>query len=122
MLSEAELNEMIQDGMAGRTDLPVSDVYVRLIPDFLVLSARSRVGFFTLDMELTVAVSVVDGQAISEIVEIKANGQPLTVFLRAQVDAMIAPYLDQWLQMETGVTVEQVILGDRMIRVVGMYR
>jgi len=122
VLSEAELNEMIQKGMAGRSDVPVSDVYVRLIPDLLIISARARVGFFALNMEMVVAVSVGGGQAIPEIVEIKANGQPLSGFLKAQVDAMIAPYLDQWLQTETGVYVEQVVLTDGEIRVIGRYR
>jgi hypothetical protein len=122
VLSEDELNEMVQDGMAQATNLPVSNLYIRLIPDLFVISARARVGFFALDMEITIAVAVSDGQAIPELVEIKANGQPLSGFLRAQVDAMIAPYLDIWLQMDTGVYVEQVIITDGKLRVVGEYQ
>ena len=119
ILTEAEVNQLIQDGLANQSDVPVSNLYVRLQPGLIVTSGRTRVGFFTMDVEMTAIVTVEDGKPIPEIVAIRAAGQPLTGFLRAQVENMMAPHLQQWLQMETNVYVEEVEILDGQLRITG---
>ena len=68
---------------------------------------------------MTATVTVEDGKPIPEIVAIRAAGQPLTGFLRAQVENMLDPHLQRWLQMETNVYVEEVEILEGQIRVTG---
>jgi len=119
VLTEAEVNQLLQDGLAKQSDVPVSNLYVRLQPGLIVTSGRTRVGFFTVDVEVTATVTVEDGKPIPEIVAIRAAGQPLTGFLRAQVENMIAPYLQRWLQTETNVYVEEVEILEGQLRITG---
>ena len=113
---------MVQEAIAQQPSVPVSDPYVRLEPDLVVAGGKARVGFFTLAVEVSAAVSVDEGRAVPEIVEIRANGQPLGGFLRAQVEVMIDPYLQQWLNMETNIYVEEVDIREGQIGVMGWYK
>ncbi len=119
ILTEAEVNQLLQDGLAKQPDVPVSNLYVRLQPGLIVTSGRTRVGFFTVDVEVTATVTVEDGKPIPEIVAIRAAGQPLTGFLRAQVENMLDPHLQRWLQTETNVYVEEVEILEGQIRITG---
>jgi hypothetical protein len=119
ILTEAEVNQLLQDGLAKQSDVPVSNLYVRLQPGLIVTSGRTRVGFFTVDVEVMATVTVEDGKPIPEIVAIRAVGQPLTGFLRAQVENMLAPHLQRWLQTETNVYVEEVEILEGQLRITG---
>jgi hypothetical protein len=119
VLTEAEVNQLLQDGLAKQTDVPVSNLYVRLQPGLIVTSGRTRVGFFTVDVEVTATVTVEDGKPIPEVVAIRAAGQPLTGFLRAQVENMLDPHLQRWLQTETNVYVEEVEILEGQLRITG---
>jgi len=119
VLTEAEVNQLLQDGLAKQSDVPVSNLYVRLQPGLIVTSGRTRVGFFTVDVEVTATVTVEDGKPIPEIVAIRAAGQPLTGFLRAQVENMLDPHLQRWLQTETNVYVEEVEILEGQLRITG---
>ena len=119
ILTEAEVNQLLQDGLAKQSDVPVSNLYVRLQPGLIVTSGRTLVGFFTVDVEVTATVTVEDGKPIPEIVAIRAAGQPLTGFLRAQVENMLAPHLQRWLQTETNVYVEEVEILEGQLRITG---
>jgi hypothetical protein len=121
-LTEAEVNELVQDALALQPGVPVSNVMVRFERDLITASGRARAGFLTLNMEIDATITVQGGTAIPEIVEIRAGGQRLTGFLRAQVDNMIAPYLQQWLQMDTGIIVEEVEIGEDSIQITGRYK
>ena len=121
-LTEPQLNKLVRDGLAKQTDAPVRDVTVRLEPDLIVTSGKARVGFLTVDMEIDATLTAEDGKAVPEIVEIRAAGQPLTGFLRAQVENMIAPYLRQCLQTDTSIYVDDVRVREGTIRITGRYR
>ena len=120
-LTEAELNELVQDSLAQQSSVPVSNVTVRLGQDLVTASGRARAGFLTLNMEIDGTITVDEGRAIPEILAIRAGGQPLGGFLRAQVDRMIAPYLEMWLQMDLGIVVESVEIADDLVRIVYRY-
>jgi hypothetical protein len=120
-LTEEQVNRLVSDGLARQPDTPVSGVRVRLEPDLIVTSGRARVGFLTLDMEIDTTLMAEDGKAVPEIVEIRAAGQPLSGFLRSQVESMIAPYLRQWLQTDTNIYVEKVQVLRGSIRISGRY-
>ncbi|HUW13694.1 MAG TPA: hypothetical protein VM537_28480 [Anaerolineae bacterium] len=95
---------------------------MRLEPDLIVTSGRAKVGFLTLDMEIDATLTAEDGQAVPEIVAIRAAGQPLTGFLRTQVENMIAPYLRQWLQSDTNIYVDEVQVREGSIQISGRYK
>lgn len=121
-LSEKEVNELVQKGLAMQPGVPVSHVYVRLETGQITVSGRARLGFFTLDVEAVATLTVEDGKPIPQIVEIRAGGQPLTGFLRAQAENLLRPYLQQWLQAETNIYVEEVVIEEGQISVTGWYK
>jgi hypothetical protein len=121
-LTEPQVNKLVSDGLAQQPDTPVKDVTVRLEPDLIVTSGRAKVGFLTLDMEIDATLTAEDGQAVPEIVAIRAAGQPLTGFLRTQVENMIAPYLRQWLQSDTNIYVDEVQVREGSIQISGRYK
>ncbi|MDH7486066.1 MAG: hypothetical protein QHJ81_07285 [Anaerolineae bacterium] len=121
-LTEKEVNELVQKGLAMQPNVPVSHVYVRLEPGQIAASGKARLGFFTLDVEAVATLTVEDGKPIPQIVEIRAGGQPLTGFLRAQAENLLRPYLQQWLQAETNVYVEEVDIQKGRMSITGRYR
>jgi hypothetical protein len=121
VFTETELNELLQDALAERPDVPVSSLSLRLEPDLIVVSADARAGFLTLNVEIDATLTIEEGRPIPEIVEIRAAGQPLTGFLRTQIDRMIAPYLEEWLQTDTSIFVEDVEIEEGQMRIVGRY-
>lgn len=121
-LTEKEVNELVQKGLAAQPSVPVSHVYVRLEPGQITASGRARLGFFTLDVKAVATVTVEDGKPVPQIVEIRAGGQPLTGFLRAQTENLLRPYLQQWLQAETNVYVEEVDIQEGQISITGRYK
>jgi len=120
-LTELQANKLVRDGLAEQTDAPVRDVTVRLEPGLIVTSGKARVGFLTLDMEIDATLTAEQGKVVPKIVEIRAAGQPLTGFLRSQVESMIAPYIRQWLQAGTNIYVDEVQVGEGTIRISGRY-
>lgn len=122
VLTEAQVNDLAERALAGRSDLPVSGVRIYLERDRVVATGRARLGFFSTDVEVVATIAAKDGKAVPEIVSIRAGGQPLTGFLRAQVEGMLTPYLEQWLRTETGVYVEEVQVEEDRIRILGRYR
>jgi hypothetical protein len=122
VLDEAEANRLLLQALAVRPDVPISDVRVRFEPGLVVASGTTRVGFFALGVEVSATVVIVDGKPVPEIVEIRAAGQPLGGFLRAQVESMIAPYVEQWLETETNVYFDEVEILEGEIRVTGRFK
>jgi hypothetical protein len=120
-LSEQKLNQLLQDGLAEQTDVPVTDVTVRLQRDLIVAGGRARVGFLTMNVEIDATLAAEDGELAPEIVEVRAAGQPLTGYLRAQVENMIAPYLQQWPQIGSNVVVEEAEIEEGQIRIAGRF-
>lgn len=122
VLTEAELNQLLQDALAKQPDVPASNLYVALEPGLIVASGRAKVGFFTLDVEIAATVTVDDGKPMPEIVEIRAAGQPLSSFWQDQVVNMVNPYLEPWLQAEMNVYVEEVDIQEGQIRIGWRYK
>ena len=122
VLTEEEVNKVLQEALAAQSGVPVSNLYVRLEPGLIVASGRTRIGFFPLDIEVAATITIEDGKPIPEIVDIRAAGRPLTGFLRAQILNMISPYLQQWLQAEPNVYVEEVEIKKGQMRITGMYK
>lgn len=121
-LSEAEVNAIVQKAIAGRSDVPVSGLYVALQPGLMIASGTVQVSILRVDLELLLTVAAEDGKAVPEIVDIRSGGRPLTGFLRDQVEAMITPYLSLWLQTESNVYVEEVVIEDGRLLMTGRYR
>lgn len=121
-LTEKEINELAQDALATQSNVPVSDVSVRLEDGQVVARGRVRVAFLTLNAELIAIVPVENGKPAPEIVGIKVNGQPISGVLRTQIMNMITPYLDRLAQADLAVDVEDVQITPGRIRVVGRYK
>jgi hypothetical protein len=116
------VNQLLQDALAEQPQVPVTGVTVRLERDLIVAGGRARVGFLTMNVEIDATLAVEDGKPVPQIVEIRAAGQPLTGFLRAQVENMIAPYLQQWLETDSNAVVEEVKIEKGRIRIAGRFK
>lgn len=121
-LTEREVNELAQEALATQSNVPISNVRVRLEDKQIVASGQVRLAFFAVNVELTGVVPVKDGKPAPEIVDIKVNGQPLSGPLRSQLMSMITPYLDQLAQAELVVEIEDVQVTPGQIRIVGRYK
>jgi hypothetical protein len=121
-LSEEEVNAIVQKAVAGRTDVPISDLRVTLEPGLMVASGTVKISILSVDLQLLLTVRAEGGKAVPEIVDIRSGGRPLTGFLRDQVEAIINPYLGLWLQTETGVYVEKVVIEEGHLRMAGRYK
>jgi hypothetical protein len=121
-VTEQQVNELAQKTLAGQSNVPVSDVQVRLEPGQIVGSGKVRFGFLTFDIEITAIISVKDGRPVPEITGIKVGGQPLGEPFRSQVLNMITPYLDRMAQADLAVIVEGVEITSDQIRIVGRYK
>lgn len=118
-MTEAELNKLAQEEIAKQSDVAVSNVRIDLQPDQIVVSGTTKVGFFNVNLEITAIIPVKNGRPEPEITEIKVNGEPVTGFLRQQIDAMIAPYLNQFAQTDLGVYVDDVTITNDQFVITG---
>jgi len=121
-LTEAEVNTIVQKAIAGRSEIPISDVYVALEPGLMVATGSVKVSILSVDLELELTVEAEGGKAVPRIVDIRSGGRPLTGFLRNQVEAMINPYLALWLQTETGIYVEDVVIEEGRLTMTGRHK
>jgi len=122
ILTEQEITELAQKGVASQPDAPVSDVYVRLEPGQVIAGGKTRVGVITLNVEVVAEVIIQDGKPIPEIVDIRVDGNPLPGPLRAYLLDMMTPYLESWTQANLAVYVEDVEITRGQVRIVGRYK
>ena len=119
VVTEQQINDMLQEAIAGQQDLPVSDLAVDLQPDLIVGTGKVALGFFNAAFQLSLRVEAIDGKVIPEVVEILLDGKPVAPFLQGQIDNLTAPYIEQASSADYGFYVESVTISDNEIQVTG---
>ena len=119
VVTEQQINDMLQEAIAGQQDLPVSDLVVDLQPDLIVGTGKVALGFFNAAFQLSLRVEAIDGKVIPEVVEILLDGKPVAPFLQGQIDNLTAPYIEQASSADYGFYVESVTISDNEIQVTG---
>jgi hypothetical protein len=122
VMSESEVNNVVQGALSGQTDVPLSDVYIRLDPGQAVASGKVALGFASLDLETAVTATVQNGRPVLQITEIKMGGQKAPSLVRDQVLRAAQPYLDQFSQFDLAVTIESIQIRKGQLRVTGTYK
>lgn len=119
VVSEQQINDMLQEAIAGQQDLPVSDLTVDLQPDLIVGTGKVALGFINAAFQLSLRVEAVDGKVVPEVAEILLDGKPVAPFLKGQIDNMTAPFIEQASSADYGFYVESVTITDDEIRIAG---
>jgi hypothetical protein len=108
--------------LAGQQSVQIDNPKVDFRPDEMYVSGDTVIGFFKVNIGVLAAVEAVDGKPQVTIKEIYVNGDRATGFIRSQIEAMIAPHLDQLAMVSDDFYVEDVtITGDKMI-ITGHYK
>ncbi len=119
VVTEQQINDMLQEAIAGQQDLPVSDLTVDLQPDLIVGTGKVALGFINAAFQLSLRVEAVDGKVVPEVAEILLDGKPVAPFLKGQIDNMTAPFIEQASSADYGFYVESVTITDDEIRIAG---
>ncbi len=119
VVTEQQINDMLQEAIAGQQDLPVSDLAVDLQPDLIVGTGKVVLGFFNAAFQLSLRLEAVDGKVIPDVVEILLDGKPVAPFLQGQIDNMTAPFIEQASSADYGFYVESVTITDNDLRIAG---
>ena len=117
VVTEQQINDMLQEAIADQPDLPVSDLTVDLQPDLIVGTGKVALGFFNAAFQLSLRVEAVDGKVVPEVAEILLDGKPVAPFLQGQIDNMTAPFIEQASSADYGFYVESVTITDDEIRI-----
>ncbi len=117
VVTEQQINDMLQEAIAGQQDLPVSDLTVDLQPDLIVGTGKVALGFINAAFQLSLRVEAVDGKVMPEVAEILLDGKPVAPFLKGQIDNMTAPFIEQASSADYGFYVESVTITDDEIRI-----
>ncbi len=116
VVTEAEANKMAKKGLAAQQDVQIDNPKVDFRPGEIYVSGDAVVGFFKLNIGILATVEPVDGKPEVTIKEIYVNGDRATGFLRNQIEAMIAPHLDQLAMVSDDFYVEDIVITeDEMI-------
>lgn len=118
-LTEAQLNKSVRDAIARDPNTPVRSIGIDTKPGKVVITAQARIGFFAVNLEITVVVDVRNGKATPAVQEIKVNGSPATGFLRQQVEAALQPYLNQIADVSKNMYVESVKITESGLSIDG---
>lgn len=117
VVTEQQINDMLQEAIAGQQDLPVSDLTVDLQPNLIVGTGKVALGFINAAFQLSLRVEAVDGKVVPEVAEILLDGKPVAPFLKGQIDNMTAPFIEQASSADYGFYVESVTITDDEIRI-----
>ncbi|NOZ49644.1 MAG: hypothetical protein GXP37_06290 [Chloroflexi bacterium] len=115
-ISEADINRLLQQQLQNQPDLPVQNLSVDLRPGAIALLGQVTVGFFNLDTEVILTVTVTNGKAIPAVASIQVAGQIVGGIVEQQ---MIQPYLDQFLNADIGMEIDSVDISDNNIHIEG---
>lgn len=118
VVTEQQINDMLQEALAAQQDLPITDVVVNLEPSQIVGTGKLALGFLNSDVRLVVRLSAVNGTIVPEVVAIELDGNPVPAMLKGQVDSMIQPFIEQASSADYGFYVESVEITDTELRVV----
>ncbi len=88
----------------------------------MIVGGRAQLGFFAVDVEAVVELTLVDGKPIPEIVEIRAGGNPVPALLRDQIMGMVQPLLDQWKEAEVSYVIDAIEITKGSLVLEGHYR
>jgi hypothetical protein len=122
VVTEAEANKMAQEGLAQQKDVQIDNPKVDFRPDEMYVSGDVKIGFFKLNVGILATVEPVNGKPEVTIEEIFVNGDPATGFIRDQIEAMIAPHLDQLAMVSDDFYVEDIVITDDEMVITGHYR
>ncbi len=121
VLSEGDMNQLVQRGLSTQADIPLTGVSVDLQPGQIVIRGQVRIGFIPVGMEMVVKIPVVNSRPVPEIQAIRVGGRDLGEPLRSSILNLVTPYLDQLAQADLKVDLETVTITDEEIRLVGRY-
>jgi len=124
VLTEQQLTELAQKGIARDPDSPVNaeSVYVRLEPGQVVAGGETQVLLLTMDVEVVAEVDVQDGKPLPKIVDIRVDGRQVPAPLRTTLLKMADPYLQRWTEADLAVYIEDVEITRGQARIVGRYK
>ncbi len=118
-MTETQLNKLVRDAIAKDPNTPVRSISIDTKAGKVVITAVARLGFFNVNLEITVVVDVRNGRATPVIQEILVNGRPATGFLRQQVEAALQPYLNQIADISKDMYVESVKISESGLTIDG---
>ena len=122
VVTEAEANKMAQKALANQKEVQIDNVQVDFRPDEMYVSGDTKIGFFTLNIGLLVTIEPVQGKPEVTIQEIYVNNSVATGFIREQIEAMIAPHLDQLAMVGDDFYVEDITITDDKMIITGHYK
>lgn len=102
---------MLADAAASN-NVPVDNLQVDMQPGQIMVSGRTRLSFFQVQVAGIVTITVEDGRPVPHIETILVNGQPVTGLVTDQIMNMVQPYLDQYAQTDLGVQVKSIQIDD----------
>lgn len=118
-MTETQLNKLVRDAIAKDPNTPVRSISIDTKAGKVVITAVARLGFFNVNLEITVVVDVRNGRATPVIQEILVNGRPAAGILRQQVEAALQPYLNQIADISKEMYVESVKISESGLTIDG---
>ncbi len=112
-LTQQECNKLIQEAVAKNPSLPVSNMACDFQPGQAVITGRAKLGFFGIDLAITVAVDVNNCKAKPRITKVDP------AMAQSQVESALQPYLGQLADVGADVCVEKVTITDNALTIEG---
>ena len=113
---------MVAKGLSEQDNVKIDNPEVDFRPGEMYVSGDTVLGFFKVNIGVLVEVVAVDGAPQVTIVEIYVNGDRATGFIRNQIEAMIAPHLDQLAMVSDNFYVEDVTITENEMVITGHYK
>ncbi len=122
IITEKEANRLAAEALAKQQDITIDNLQVDFRPGELYVSGDTIIGFFKLNIGILATVTPFDGKPQVTIQEIYVNGERATGFIRDQIEALIAPQLDQLATVSTDFYVEEITITDDRMIITGRYQ
>ncbi len=122
IITEKEANRLAAEALAKQQDIAIDNLQVDFRPDELYISGDTVIGFFKLNIGILASITPLDGRPEVTIKEIYVNGERATGFIRDQIEAIIAPQLDQLATVSTDFYVEAITITDDRMIITGRYQ
>jgi len=122
VVTEAQANKMAKKALADEKDVQIDNVQVDFRPHEMYVSGDTKIGFFTVNIGLLIAIRPVHGKPEVSIKEIYVNNNPATGFIRSQIETMISPHLKNLAMVEDNFYVESISITDDKMTVTGRYK
>ncbi len=122
VVTEADANKMASKALAEQKDVQIDNPKVDFRPGGMYVSGDTKVGFFKVNIGVLASVEAVNGKPKVTVQEIYVNGDKATGFIRQQIEAMIAPHLDQLAMVSDDFYVEDITVTDDKMAITGHYK